>query len=145
LFNVENWRITPMEQESYRGRVHGNHSDCAAPDDPDAERAVLACVLLDPVRIAEVAAALELGDFASETNRTIYDAMLRLHAAAIPIDVTLLVGALRDTGRYNTVGGVTANTLIELYYLFPMVRNLDHYVNRVAEMARRPNTIEHSD
>ena len=48
------------------------------------------CVLLDPGCIAEVAASLEPADFAGEANRTIYEAMLRLHSAGKPVDVTLL-------------------------------------------------------
>ena len=53
---------------------------------------MLAVLLLDPGRIAEVAAALEPADFGDEGNRTIYAAMLRLHSAGKPIDVTLVVG-----------------------------------------------------
>ena len=135
----------PMEQKNYRGNTCRESSVSGAPGDPDAEGAVLACVLLDPRRIGDVSTALELEDFTGEVNRTIYAAMMRLHAAAKPIDVTLLVGALRDAGQYNTDGGVTANTLVELYCLFPMVRNLNHYVERVAKMSRRPNAIKHSD
>ena len=134
-----------MEQKSYCGNACRKSSGSATPGDLDAERAVLACVLLDPRRIGAASAALELKDFTGEANRIIYAAMLRLHAAAKPIDVTLLVGALRDASQYNTAGGVTANTLVELYRLFPMVRNLDHYVDRVTEMSRRPNAIEHLD
>jgi replicative DNA helicase len=99
-----------------------------------AERTVLACVLLDPRRIAEVAAALERADFVDQVNRTIYAAMLRLHSAGKPIDVALLVGELRDRGQYNAVDGVSAATLVELYRLFPLVRHLPYYVERVAEM-----------
>ena len=72
--------------------------DYFPPHDVDAERAVLAVLLLDPGRIAAVAAALEPADFADQANRTIYEAMLRLHSARTPIDVTLLVGELRNSG-----------------------------------------------
>jgi replicative DNA helicase len=61
-----------------------------------AEHAVLACVLLDPGRTAEAAMALEPADFADEANRTIYEAMLRLHSAGKPVNVALLVGELRN-------------------------------------------------
>jgi hypothetical protein len=47
--------------------------------------------------------------------------MLRLHATAKPIDVTLLVGALHDAGQYNTVGGVSATTLVDRFRLFPLL------------------------
>ena len=80
--------------------------------------AVLAVLLLDPGRIAEVAAALEPADFADEANRTIYAAMLRLHSAGKPINVTLLVGELRDRRHYNAEDGVSAATLVELFRLF---------------------------
>ncbi len=74
---------------------------------------VLAVLLLDPGRITEVAASLEPVDFAAEVNRIIYMAMLRLHSAGKPIDVTLVVSELRDRGQYNAEDGVSAATLIE--------------------------------
>ena len=98
---------------------------------------MLACVLLDPRRIAEVTAALEPGDFAGEANRTTYAAMLRLHSAGKPVDVTLVVGELRDSGQYNAEGGVTSATLAELLRPAPLVRELPYYVQRVAEMSER--------
>jgi replicative DNA helicase len=49
-------------------------------------------LLLAPVSIAEVAAALESADFVDPINRIIYSAMLRLHSAGKPIDITLVVG-----------------------------------------------------
>jgi replicative DNA helicase len=78
-------------------------STFASPHDVDAERAVLAVLLLDPGRIAEVAAALEPAEFWGEVNRCIYAAMLPLHSAGKPIDVTLLVGELRKAGVSTTV------------------------------------------
>ena len=41
--------------------------------------------------------------------------MLRLHSASKPIDITLVVGELRDSGQYNTEDGVSATTLVELF------------------------------
>ena len=52
---------------------------------------VLAVILLGPSRIAEVAAALQPVDIAGETNRTIYEAILRLRSAERPIDITLVI------------------------------------------------------
>ena len=54
-----------------------------------------------------------------------------------PIDVTLLVGELRDSGQYGAEGGVSATTLVELFRLLPLVRHLPYYVERVAEMELR--------
>ena len=126
-----------MDRTNRRGTRPGELLDHASPHDFDAERAILACVLLDPRRIAEVAAALEPVDFGGEASHTIYAAMLRLHSAGRPIDVTLLVGELRDGGQYNAQNGVSAATLVELFRLLPLVRRLHHYVDRVAEMSQR--------
>ena len=63
--------------------------------------------------------------------------MLHLHSAGKPVDVSLLVGVLRDRGKYNAENGVSAATLVELFRLLPLVRRLHHYVDRVAEMSQR--------
>ena len=90
-----------MDRTNRRGTRRGELLDYAPPHDIDAERAVLAVLLLDPGRIAEAAAALEKADFSDDVNRTVYEAMLRLHLAGTPIDVTLVVGELRDSGMYD--------------------------------------------
>ena len=98
-----------MDRTNRRTNRRGTVSNHAAPHDVDVERAVLAMLLLDPGRIAEVAAVLKPADFGDRVNRTIYAAILRLHAAGKPIDVTLLVGELRDRGQYDD--GVAAKAL----------------------------------
>jgi replicative DNA helicase len=92
-------------------------------------------LLLDPDRIAEVAAVLEPDGFVDEVNRTIYAAMLRPRSAGKSIEVTRVVGEQRNRGQYCAENGVSAVTLVELYRLFPMVRHLPYYVERVAEMS----------
>ena len=92
-------------------------------------------------QISEVPAALEPADFGVKVNRAICAAMLRLHSAGKPIDVTLLVGELRDSGQYNAEDGVSAATLVELFRLVPMVRHLPCYVERVAEMSQRRRSL----
>ena len=126
-----------MDRKNRRGSRRGTTLDNSPPHDFDAERAVLACVLLDPARITEVAASLEPADFAGEANRTIYEAMLRLHSAGKPVDATLLVGELRDRGQYNAKDGVSAATLVELFRPAPLVRELPQYLSRVLEISRR--------
>ena len=53
--------------------------------------------------LADVVAALEPVDFADAINRTIYEAMLRLHSAGKPINVALVVGELREAGVSTSV------------------------------------------
>jgi hypothetical protein len=66
----KNMRITPMEQKNYCGSIRRNTSVCTASGDLDAERAVLAMLLLAPGLIAEVSTALEPVDFVDPINRT---------------------------------------------------------------------------
>ena len=129
--------ITRMDCTNRLGTHRGELLDHRQPHDVDAERAVLVCVLLDPGRIAEVTAALEPADFKDEANRTIYEAMLRLHSAGKPIDVTLVVGELRDRGQYNAEGGVSAATLVDLFRPAPLVSELPQHVSRVLEISHR--------
>jgi len=98
---------------------------------------LLAVLLLHLGRIAEVAAVLEPADFADKVNRSIYAAMLRLHSAGKPIDITLLVGELRDSGQYGAENGVSAATLVELFRPAPLVRELPQYLSRVLEISRQ--------
>ena len=69
--------------------------DHASPHNIDAERA---CWRAAPGSWPHRRSGrgLEPADFAGEANRTIYEAMLRLHSAGKPVDVTLLVGELRE-------------------------------------------------
>jgi len=102
---------------------------------------LLAVLLLHLGRIAEVAAVLEPADFADKVNRSIYAAMLRLHSAGKPIDITLLVGELRDRGQYGAADGVSATTLVEPFRLLPLVWHLPLYLERVAEMSERRKSL----
>jgi replicative DNA helicase len=117
--------------------------DQGPPHDYDAERAVLACLLLAPARFADVALAIEADDFADVECRAIYAAMLRLHARQRPTgDLTLLVGEMRDAGVYDALDGPSAYTLLHLFWLHPHAVHLDHYIARLREFSRRRHAHE---
>ena len=126
-----------MDRTNRGGTRRGTMPDHFRLHDVDAERAVLAVLLLDPGRIADVAAAREPADFVGEASPTIYEAMLHLHSAGKPVNVTQLVSELRDRGQYGTKNGVSAATLVELFRPAPLVRELPQYLSRVLEISRR--------
>ena len=130
-----------MVREKNSRRTHYREFDGAPPCDINAERAVLAVVLLEPRQLAEVTAVLTPADFADQTNRAIYQAMLRLQRRGLPPDPTKVVGELRVAGLYNAEDGVSAATLVDLFQLLPLVRHLPHYLDRVLEMSRRRHVI----
>jgi replicative DNA helicase len=80
------------------------HLSRAPPHETEAERAVLAVVLLEPRCFDEVTLALEPADFTDDVNRTIFAAMLRLKQRGLPADATLVVGELRDDGSTISMG-----------------------------------------
>ena len=130
-----------MEQKNHCGCARGQQLDDAPPCDIEAERAVLAVVLLEPRRITEVIAVLTPADFTDQSNRTIFEAMLQLQERGLPPDATLVTGELRDGGQYNVEVGISTATLADLFQLFPLVRHLPHYLGRVLEMSRRRHVI----
>lgn len=80
------------------------------PHSPEAERALLGCILLDASVLAEVRGRVGMTDgvfYGADTSR-IWAAMCGLHQAGRAIDVVSVVERLRDAGNLDTVGGMTA-------------------------------------
>ena len=105
--------------------------------DFDAERAVLACLLLAPGRFNDVAKVLKANDFDARANRMIFGAMLRLHRRGLAPETTLVIAELQEAGQYNTNQGVSAVTLTNLFQQSPLVRDLDHSLARAVKTSRR--------
>lgn len=82
----------------------GSHGD-TPPQDPAAERAVLASVLLDNDVLDTLEGKLAPQDFFLPQHARIYEAALALRAERIPIDVVNLAARLREMEVLNTIGG----------------------------------------
>jgi len=79
------------------------NKEIVPPNDVEAERALLACVLLDNAALARVTAAS--GDFYYPAHGVVIDAMRRLRSRETPIDVVTLARELLEMERLNTIGG----------------------------------------
>ncbi|HLZ25268.1 MAG TPA: DnaB-like helicase C-terminal domain-containing protein [Ktedonobacterales bacterium] len=97
--------------------VHALPGSGSAPDEStekllpcntDAERNILDSMLINPSLVASIAGLLEPGDFYRNDYRTIYAAMLALHAAQEPVDATTLFDQLDRTGTLEDAGGIGA-------------------------------------
>jgi replicative DNA helicase len=75
------------------------------PQDLDIERAVLGALMISQGSIHEVADILAVDSFYSGVHRTIYDAMLTLHARSEPIDVVTVSAKLKERQELKDVGG----------------------------------------
>lgn len=119
-------------------------TDRAALDVPpqslEAERAVLGAMLLDSACIERVAAVVSSGDFYRANHATIFGLMLELRDRGEPVDKLVLIGALKDRGLLDAVGGVVE--VDALTNVVPTTANAEHYAKRVRDAARARATLD---
>lgn len=75
------------------------------PQDIEMEKALLGALLLSQNAIYEVADVVGIDSFYAGKHRTIFDAMLSLHAKGEPIDVVTLSGKLKERKLLAEIGG----------------------------------------
>jgi replicative DNA helicase len=69
------------------------------------ERALLGALLLNPSAVYEIVDIIGIDSFYVAKHRTIFDAMLTLHARGEPIDVVTVSGKLKERKQLADVGG----------------------------------------
>ncbi len=99
------------------------------PHDPEAERAVLGAVLLDPGAMLHIIEKLRQDEFYLESHRLIYQTCLELHEKADAADLVTVRNHLSEQGRLEQVGG--ASYLSSLVDALPDVANVIHYAEIV--------------
>lgn len=75
------------------------------PANIDAEESILGSILIDPSCYARVVKHLRPEDFFIVKNRLIFEAMIRLHSFARPIDFVTITAALNESGKLDEIGG----------------------------------------
>jgi len=110
------------------------------PHDPEAERAVLGAVLLDPGALLQVLETLREEEFYLEAHRIVYGACIRLHERAQAADLLTVTNHLREEGFLERVGG--ASYLSSLVDTLPDVANVTHYAGIVHDKAVKRRLIE---
>ncbi len=99
------------------------------PYEPEAERAVLGAILLDPGALLQVLEKLHGGEFYLESHRIVYEACSRLHQRGQAADLLTVTNHLREEGQLERVGG--ASYLSSLGDALPDVANVVHYAEIV--------------
>ncbi len=110
------------------------------PHDPEAERAVLGAVLLDPGALLQVLDKLREDELYLEAHRIVYAACIRLHERAQAADLLTVTNHLREEGLLERVGG--ASYLSSLVDTLPDVANVAHYAGIVHDKAVKRRLIE---
>jgi replicative DNA helicase len=95
------------------------------PHDPEAERAVLGAVLLDPGSLLHIIEKLRDDEFYIESHRIIFSACLDLHERGDAADLVTVRNRLAEQGRLEQAGGVSY--LSSLVDALPDVANVVHY------------------
>lgn len=105
------------------------------PMNNEAEDAVSGSLVMDSQAIVNVAAWLKPGDYHTETNRWIYEAVLRLHERRAAIDPVTVADELERTGQLDAVGGI--GKLLSLANNVPTSVHIEHYGRIVQRNAVR--------
>lgn len=114
----------------------------AFPQDPEAERAVLASIALAPMDCRTICAEMGIdgGTFYLPAHRLIFEAQIRIIDSGKTLDFITLAQRLRDDGNLEKVGGPAL--LNELYVLLPSAANVRQYAEIVREKYFRRRAIE---
>lgn len=75
------------------------------PNDPEAERALLCCVINSPETVARLNGNLCPESFYDPANRAIFQTVAAMQAEKQPVDIATLTSRLRSKGRLDAVGG----------------------------------------
>lgn len=106
-----------------------------SPSAPDAEEAVLGCVLINPACLESVAQYIQVEDFFVARNGWVFQAMLSLSARREEIDSLTVCEELRSTKRLSEVGGPAY--MLHLTNNTPTSIHAVTYANIVARCAVR--------
>ena len=103
------------------------------PNNIEAEKSVLGCMLMDNTGDSVMAAidTLKPKDFYFPAHQDIYAAMLSLTADRVPVDLITVQNELQKRNKFDAIGGISY--LTELTELVPTTANINIYINIVEE------------
>lgn len=124
---------------TYIGRKMGECMDThAMPSDPDAERAVIGCLVRDWKLHSEVADFLTGDDFYIFPCRVAYESIGEMARVGRSVDVVTLADYLHSKGR---ISDCDYGFLVEIYDAAPSTANIVSYAKIVVEKSKRRRMI----
>ena len=109
--------------------------DRLPPQNLEAEKSVLGCLLLNPMLCDDVLMILKAEDFYSDANARLFAQMVAMHNDGLKIDTTLLVERLKTSGELDVIGGLAY--LGEIAQSVAVPAHAEHY----AEIVRDKSTL----
>lgn len=101
------------------------------PHDLEAEKSVLAAILIDKDAIIKASEILKPESFYSKAHQAIFEAMLELYDKRMTIDVITLKDQLTKDKKIRTAGGVSG--ISQLSNLLSTAANVENYASMVKE------------
>lgn len=112
----------------------------AIPHAPEAERALLGCLLLAPTHLEAVRKVVQANDFYGEANAHVFEALCEIANRDESIDGVTLAEELRRRGRLHACGGYDA--LLALTDVLPIVEHVRSYTQLVRRRARQRRALD---
>jgi len=109
------------------------------PQNLEAEMAVLGSMLIEETAISHAIEMLSSTSFYNESNRRIFESMIKLYSDNKAIDMVTLIEELKKTDDLDKVGGSTYIT--NLTTVVPTAANIKHYASIVKEKSILRNLI----
>jgi replicative DNA helicase len=120
-------------------KVKDNFLERVPPQNIDAEKAVIASMILDNEAISKALEAIESEDFYVEAHKTIYKAIMHLYDKSTPVDLVTLSEELISKNSLDDIGGATY--LNEITRDLATSANVDYYIKIVKEKSELRNLI----
>ncbi|MDR1099333.1 MAG: replicative DNA helicase [Treponema sp.] len=109
--------------------------DKIPPHDEEAERSALGSLLMDADAVAAAIQYLRPGDFYSNANNRVYDAILSLDAKGVRADIQTVIQELKQLGRLDEAGGHAY--VASLTSVVPTGSNIEYYAQTVQNYSLR--------
>lgn len=113
--------------------------DRVPPHDDDAEMAVLGGMIMSKDAIGEVSQMIDATDFYQPKHQIVYEAIIRLFSASLPVDAVILANELLKAGDLEKAGG--SDYLHSLVASVPTAANATYYAEIVHQRAILRNVI----
>ena len=112
----------------------------SVPHSPEAERAVLGGMLLDPSRIPTVQETLKAEDFYRSAHQKLYELMSSMHLEGDPVELVAVVEAVSRSTKVDEYGGLAY--VAGLADDVPSSENIGYYARLVSERATERRLLE---
>ncbi|MBM3877312.1 MAG: replicative DNA helicase [Verrucomicrobia bacterium] len=115
-----------------RAKIESARVDREPPHSEDAERAVMACLLLEPSACIPVCIGRFKGDanvFYDPRHQVLYDTLVEMFDEQAKIDVITVHQRLKERGKVDMLGGVPGLSALQL--AVGSAASLDHYADIV--------------